>query len=81
MTKYQKRIDFLKNVVNIAKLDNPVEKVTAVQLSKNLTVLDDFNNLNITAQIHQKTTAKYNQELQDELFSNKKGNLYFHAPS
>lgn len=51
------------------KLSNPVERVVATQLlSKNSTSANDSANTNITTQIHQKTIAKYNREMRNELF-------------
>lgn len=71
---YTKRIDFLKGVINAMKLPNPAERVVAAQsLSKNPTLVNDSAGMNITAQIHQKTVAKYNRELRAELFHTDKG--------
>ncbi|XP_076645180.1 vesicle transport protein Use1 [Halictus rubicundus] len=76
MMDYNKRIDFLKGLVNTAKLTNPVDRVAAVQmLSKSSTTFNDLLSSNLTTQIHQKTTAKYNRELRAELFHNDKGSL------
>lgn len=73
MTGYIKRIDFLKGLINTTKLVNPVDKVVAVQmLSKNSTFNDSIGP-NITTQIHQKTSAKYNKELRADLFHTDKG--------
>ncbi|XP_039315086.1 vesicle transport protein USE1-like isoform X3 [Solenopsis invicta] len=76
MMGYTKRIDFLKGVINAMKLSNPVERVVAAQLlSKNSASINNSASTNITTQIHQKTVAKYNQELRAELFhSNKDAN-------
>lgn len=76
MMGYTKRIDFLKGVINAMKLSNPVERVVAAQLlSKNSASINNSASTNITTQIHQKTVAKYNQELRVELFhSNKDAN-------
>ncbi|XP_046144842.1 vesicle transport protein USE1 isoform X2 [Osmia bicornis bicornis] len=76
MMSYVKRIDFLKGLINTTKLTNPVDRVAAVQmLSKNSTTFNDSIGPNITTQIHQKTSAKYNQELRTELFHTDKGTL------
>ena len=63
------------------KLSKPVERVVAAQLlSKNSVSTNNSASTNITTQIHQKTVAKYNRELREELFHNNRGNLYtFHA--
>nr|XP_012144935.1 PREDICTED: vesicle transport protein USE1 [Megachile rotundata] len=69
MMSYVKRIDFLKGLINTTKLTNPVDRVAAVQmLSKNSATFNDTIGPNITTQIHQKTSAKYNLELRAELF-------------
>ncbi|XP_015584925.1 vesicle transport protein USE1 [Cephus cinctus] len=75
MTEYIRRVDFLKGLVGTAKLSNPVERVTAAQLlSKSpITTTADSTGPNITTQIHQKITAKYNNELRADLFSSDKG--------
>ncbi|XP_026296860.1 vesicle transport protein USE1 isoform X2 [Apis mellifera] len=74
MMSYIKRIDFLKGLVNTSKLTSPVDRVVAVQmLPKNSTTFNDSIGPNITTQIHQKTSAKYNKELRAELFHNDKG--------
>ncbi|XP_017761114.1 PREDICTED: vesicle transport protein USE1 [Eufriesea mexicana] len=71
---YSKRIDFLKGLVNTTKLTSPVDRVVAVQmLPKNSTTFNDSIGPNITTQIHQKTSAKYNRELSAELFHSEKG--------
>ncbi|XP_076749476.1 vesicle transport protein Use1 isoform X2 [Xylocopa sonorina] len=76
MVNYIKRIDFLKGLVNTTKLSNPVDRVVAVQmLPKSSTTYNDSIGPNITTQIHQKTTAKYNKELRAELFHSDKGTL------
>ena len=76
MTSYVKRIDFLKGLINTTKLPNPVDRVTAVQmLSKSSATFNDSIGANITTQIHQKTSAKYNRELRAELFHTDKGSL------
>ncbi|CAL7948523.1 unnamed protein product [Xylocopa violacea] len=76
MMNYIKRIDFLKGLVNTTKLSNPVDRVVAVQmLPKSSTTYNDSIGPNITTQIHQKTTAKYNRELRAELFHSDKGTL------
>lgn len=73
---YIKRIDFLKGLVNTTKLTNPVDRVAAVQmLPKSSTAFTDSIGPNITTQIHQKTSAKYNREMRAELFHNDKGML------
>lgn len=70
---YVKRIDFLKGLVNTAKLSSPVDRIAAVQmLSKNTSLYTDSIGPSITTQIHQKTTAKYNKELRAELFNDGK---------
>jgi len=59
------------------KLSNPVERVIAAQsLSKNSVSTNNSTNTNITTQIHQKTVAKYNQELRAELFHSNKGDYF-----
>lgn len=74
VTGYVKRIDFLKGVVNTTKLSNPVDRVAAVQmLSKSSATFNNTVGPNITTQIHQKTSAKYNRELRAELFHTNKG--------
>ncbi|XP_076392474.1 vesicle transport protein Use1 [Megachile rotundata] len=76
MMSYVKRIDFLKGLINTTKLTNPVDRVAAVQmLSKNSATFNDTIGPNITTQIHQKTSAKYNLELRAELFHTDKGTL------
>lgn len=71
---YIKRIDFLKGLVNTTKLTSPVDRVAAVQmLPKSSTTFNDSIGPNITTQIHQKTSAKYNRELRAELFHSDKG--------
>lgn len=76
LTSYITRIDFLKGLVNTTKLTNPVDRVVAVQmLSKNSVTFNDSLSPNITTQIHQKTSAKYNRELRAELFHTDKGSL------
>lgn len=71
---YTTRIDFLKGLISTTKLTNPMDKVVAVQmLSKSSTTFTDLLGSNITTQIHQKTSAKYNQELRAELFRTNKG--------
>ncbi|XP_076164620.1 vesicle transport protein Use1 [Ptiloglossa arizonensis] len=73
---YTTRIDFLKGLISTTKLTNPMDKVVAVQmLSKSSTTFTDLLGSNITTQIHQKTSAKYNQELRAELFRTNKGSL------
>lgn len=74
MMSYVKRIEFLKGLINTTKLANPVDRVAAVQmLSKNSTTFNDSIGPNITTQIHQKTSAKYNRQLRAELFHTDKG--------
>lgn len=74
MLEYMRRIDFLKGLVDTAKLSNPVERVVATQmLSKSPMTTTNSIGPNITTQIHQKTTAKYNRELRSELFNIDKG--------
>lgn len=76
ITDYTKRIDFLKGVISAMKLSNPVERVVAAQLlPKSSTIVNDSTN--ITTQIHQKTVAKYNQELRSELFHTNKSTINF----
>ncbi|XP_076637855.1 vesicle transport protein Use1 [Colletes latitarsis] len=76
LTSYVTRIDFLKGLVNTTKLINPVDRVVAVQmLPKSSTTFNDSLGPNITTQIHQKTSAKYNRELRAELFHTDKGSL------
>ncbi|KAG7203269.1 hypothetical protein KM043_010363 [Ampulex compressa] len=76
MMGYTKRIDFLKGVVNTTKLTNPIDRVAAVQmLSKSSTSTTDSVGPDIAMQIHQKTSAKYNQELRTELFHTDKEHL------
>ncbi|XP_033311919.1 vesicle transport protein USE1 isoform X1 [Bombus bifarius] len=73
MMGYIKRIDFLKGLVNTTKLTSPVDRVAAVQmLPKSSTTFNDSIGPNITTQIHQKTSAKYNRELRAELFHSDK---------
>ncbi|XP_066590122.1 vesicle transport protein USE1 [Prorops nasuta] len=70
MTGYIKRVDFLKGFLSTTKLKNPVEKVIAAQmLSKSFLNSDGSIAPNIATQIHQRTTAKCNKELRDELFN------------
>lgn len=74
MMGYTKRIDFLKGLVNTTKLTNAVDRVAAVQmLPKSSTTFNKSIGPNITTQIHQKTSAKYNSELRAELFHSDKG--------
>ncbi|XP_053971659.1 vesicle transport protein USE1 [Hylaeus volcanicus] len=76
LMSYITRIDFLKGLINTTKLTNPVDRVVAVQmLSKNSVTFNDSLSPNITTQIHQKTSAKYNRELRNELFYTDKGSL------
>lgn len=76
IVEYTKRVDFLKGVVNTTKLTNAVDRVVAVQmLSKNSATYTDVKSPNITTQIHQKTSAKYSQELRAELLHTDKGIL------
>ncbi|XP_043254882.1 vesicle transport protein USE1 [Colletes gigas] len=76
LTSYVTRIDFLKGLVNTTKLTNPADRVVAVQmLPKSSTTFNDSLGPNITTQIHQKTSAKYNRELRAELFHADKGSL------
>ncbi|KAL0105298.1 hypothetical protein PUN28_016743 [Cardiocondyla obscurior] len=73
MMGYVKRVDFLKGVINAMKLTSPVERIVAAQsLSKNSVSTNNSSSTNITTQIHQKTIAKYNQELRAELFHTNK---------
>ncbi|XP_014300429.1 vesicle transport protein USE1 [Microplitis demolitor] len=70
MMDYTKRIDFLKRVIDAGKFSNPIERVVAAQmLPRSSSVLVDSTGPNIVAQIHQKTSAKYNKELRSELFN------------
>lgn len=73
LTGYVKRIDFLKGIVSTAKLNNPDERITAVQMLSKASTVNDNLGPNITTQIHQKITAKYNRELRVELFHSEKG--------
>ncbi|KAF7394731.1 hypothetical protein HZH66_007905 [Vespula vulgaris] len=75
LTGYVKRLDFLKGIVNTAKLNNPDERVAAVQMLSKTSNVNDTLGPNIATQIHQKTTARYNQELRAELFHTEKGSL------
>ncbi|XP_035732548.1 vesicle transport protein USE1-like [Vespa mandarinia] len=75
LTGYAKRLDFLKGIVNTAKLNNPDERVAAVQMLSKTSNVNDTLGPNIATQIHQKTTARYNQELRAELFHTEKGSL------
>ncbi|KAK0178430.1 hypothetical protein PV328_002379 [Microctonus aethiopoides] len=68
MAEYMKRIDFLKGIIDMEKLNNPIERVVAVQLLPNFSKLNS-NEPNIVTQIHQKTVAKYNRELRSELLN------------
>nr|XP_050854449.1 vesicle transport protein USE1 isoform X2 [Vespula vulgaris] len=72
LTGYVKRLDFLKGIVNTAKLNNPDERVAAVQMLSKTSNVNDTLGPNIATQIHQKTTARYNQELRAELFHTEK---------
>ncbi|XP_074111394.1 vesicle transport protein Use1 isoform X1 [Cotesia typhae] len=70
MMEYTKRIDFLKGVIDAAKLTNSIERVVAAQmLPRAISVLVDSTGPSIVTQIHQKTSAKYNKELRSELFN------------
>lgn len=74
---YTKRIDFLKRVIDAGKFSNPIERVVAAQmLPRSSSVLVDSTGPNIVAQIHQKTSAKYNKELRSELFNTDSGNSF-----
>ncbi|CAK9814544.1 Vesicle transport protein USE1 [Anthophora quadrimaculata] len=75
MIEYIKRTDFLKGLVNTTKLTNPVDRVVAVQMLPKSSTFNDSMGPNIATQIHQKTSAKYNRELQAELFHTDKGAL------
>lgn len=69
IAEYMKRIDFLKGIIDMEKLNNPIERVVAVQLLPNFSKLINSNEPNIVTQIHQKTAAKYNRELRSELLN------------
>uniref|UniRef100_A0A0C9RAD8 Vesicle transport protein USE1 n=1 Tax=Fopius arisanus TaxID=64838 RepID=A0A0C9RAD8_9HYME len=70
MSKYIKRIDFLKGIVETAKIPGPIERVVAAQmLPKTSNLLSETASPSITTQIHQKTTAKYNRDVRAELFN------------
>ncbi|KAK0181784.1 hypothetical protein PV327_004034 [Microctonus hyperodae] len=69
IAEYMKRIDFLKGIINMEKLNNPIERVVAVQLIPNFSKLINSNEPNIVTQIHQKTAAKYNRKLRSELLN------------
>ena len=75
MMGYIKRIDFLKGLVNTTKLTNPVDRVAAVQMLPKSSTFTDSIGPNITTQIHQKTSAKYNRQMRAELFHSDKGIL------
>ncbi|XP_011311560.1 vesicle transport protein USE1 [Fopius arisanus] len=74
MSKYIKRIDFLKGIVETAKIPGPIERVVAAQmLPKTSNLLSETASPSITTQIHQKTTAKYNRDVRAELFNSDGG--------
>ena len=70
-------MEFLKGVLNTKKLANPVERAVAAQmLPANIgTPSESTDGPSITTQIHQKTTAKYGQEMRNELFQGTTGEL------
>ncbi|XP_015118057.1 vesicle transport protein USE1 [Diachasma alloeum] len=74
MSEYIKRIDFLKGIVDTAKIPGPIERVVAAQmLPKTSNLLSETTSPSITTQIHQKTTAKYNRDVRAELFNSDGG--------
>ncbi|XP_023246943.1 RRP15-like protein [Copidosoma floridanum] len=75
MVKYIKRVEFLKGFLNAKKLTSPVERAVAAQMLPANIVMpnESTDGPSITSQIHQKTTAKYSQEIRDELFKNNSG--------
>lgn len=78
MLSYERRVEFLRGVLNVAKLPDPVERVIAAQqLPANIETPDEpKEGPSVTTQIHQKTTAKYNREIREELFDTKSGIIF-----
>lgn len=77
MIKYIKRLEFLKGVLNTKKITNPVERVVAAQMLpiNIISTNEATDGPSITTQIHQRTTAKYGQEVRNELFQSNSGKL------
>ncbi|KAJ8673447.1 hypothetical protein QAD02_004709 [Eretmocerus hayati] len=70
MVNYIKRVEFLKGVITTKKLPDPVERAVAAQLlpTKIVALNESTDGPSLATQIHQKTTAKYGQEIRNELF-------------
>lgn len=74
MIEYVRRVEFLKGLIGTSKLSNPMERVVATQMLPTISSSVESTGPNITTQIHQKTAARYNQEIRSELFKTRAGN-------
>ncbi|CAH2042383.1 unnamed protein product, partial [Iphiclides podalirius] len=66
ISEYTKRAAFLKGLIQTATLNSPIEKLEAVQLLSHGSATLDSDAA--AQEIHQKTVAKYGDELRSELF-------------
>lgn len=80
LADYLRRCTFLKGLIKTEHLENPSEKVLAVQLLSHGHSTTESNL--VANEIHQKTSNKAGKELKDELFGiKKKGRTFIYIIS